>query len=147
MKKILFPLAVLIAGTGVGGGAAFATRAILGPAHGKADAHETSVPDLTFVKAEKIVAPLVFGDGRLAGYVSFDVELQVSVDDGALVAARLPLLLHAINLRTYRTPLAAGPDGMLPDIGALRKVVMTAAPEAFGPGIVRRAAITRAEPS
>ncbi len=147
MKKILFPLAVLIAGTGVGGGAAIATRTLLGPAHGKADAREQSIQDLTFVKAEKIVAPLVFGDGRLAGYVSFDVDLQVPMDDGAMVAGRLPLLLHAINLRTYRTPIAAGPDGMLPNIAALRTVVMTAATEAFGPNIVRRAAITRAEPS
>ena len=34
---------------------------------------------------------------------------QVSAGEAEAVAARMPLLLHAINLQTYRTPLAAGP--------------------------------------
>ena len=59
----------------------------------------------------------------------------------------MPLLLHAINLRTFRSPLASGPDGMLPDIEQFRAVVMTAAPEAFGEGMVRHVAITQANPA
>jgi hypothetical protein len=56
-------------------------------------------------------------------------------------------LLHAINMRTYRTPMAAGPDGMLPDISVFRKIVMDAAPEAFGPKVVRLVAVTQAVPA
>lgn len=146
MKKILVPLGVLILGAGVGGGAAFGTNMIVG---GKASAAGSGVaaPEPTsFVPARKVIAPLVMPDGRLSGYVSFDVELQVPADKAEEVTAKLPLLLHAINMRTYRTPLAAGPDGMLPNIGVFRKVVEDAAPEAFGNAVLRRAAITQAAP-
>jgi hypothetical protein len=99
-----------------------------------------------FVPAGKVLTPLVSKDGRLAGYESFKVELEVNADRAEDVQARLPLLLNAINMRTYRTPMAAGPDGLLPNIATFRKVVMEAAEEAFGKGVVRRAAITEATP-
>jgi hypothetical protein len=146
VKKILLPLLVLVAGGGIGGGAAVATLRIAGPPTPKA-ARAPDPVDIAFVPAEKLMAPLVLGDGRLAGYVAFDLALEVPADAAERVTARLPLLLHAINLRTYRTPLAAGPDGLLPNVDGLRRVVADAAPEAFGRGIVRRVAITRAEPA
>jgi len=149
MKKILFLLIVLLAGLGLGGGAAFATMLVLGPAHGtesgsaKEAAEEVKV---SFVPTGKVLAPLVFADGHLAGYVQFDVELEVAADKSAFVTERLPLLLHAINMRTYRTPMAAAPDGMLPDIEVFRKVVLQASQEAFGAPIVRKVAVTAASP-
>jgi hypothetical protein len=143
MKKIITLLILLILGGGVGGGAAYATFRLLGPPAPPAPVE----PALAFVSAQKVNAPLVLGDGRLAGYVSFDFDVQVPEEDVATVTAKLPLLLHAINMRTYRTPLAAGPDGMLPDIEGLRRVVLAASPEALGKGVVRRVAITRAEPA
>ena len=42
---------------------------------------------------------------------------------------------------------AAGPDGLLPTIGLFRKVVIEAAYEAFGKGVVVRAAVTQATPA
>lgn len=147
MKKLLIPLSVLVLGAGVGGGAAFGTRMIVGGDEKHAAASAVETPEATsFVPASKVIAPLVMEDGRLAGYVSFDVELQVPADQAEAVTAKLPLLLHAINMRTYRTPLAAGPDGMLPNIGMFRKIVEDAAPEALGAGVLRRAAITQAVP-
>jgi hypothetical protein len=143
MKKIITLLILLVLGGGVGGGAAYATLRLLGP---PAPARPVE-PPLAFVPAQKVNAPLVLGDGRLAGYVSFDFGVQVPEDQVATVTTKLPLLLHAINMRTYRTPLATGPDGMLPDIEGLRRVVLAAAPEALGKGVVRRVAITRAEPA
>lgn len=143
MKKIIKLVVMLILGLGLGGGAAYATLRLLGP---PAPA-KPEEPALAFVKAEKMNAPLVLGDGRLAGYVSFDFDVQVPEEEVAVVTAKLPLLLHAINMRTYRTPLAAGPDGMLPDIDGLRRVVLAAAPEALGKNVVRKVAITRAEPA
>ncbi|MDT8757082.1 hypothetical protein MZO42_00080 [Sphingomonas psychrotolerans] len=146
MKKILFVLVTLLTGLGLGGGAAYATVMLLGPKPaGAASAHEEATP--SFVDAGKILAPLVFADGRLSGYVQFQVQLEVPADKAEFVAARMPLLLHAINMRTYRTPMAAGPDGLIPDLETFRKVVMAAAPEAFGAGVLRKVAVTQANPA
>ncbi|QAY76615.1 hypothetical protein [Sphingosinicella sp. BN140058] len=141
MRKLLIMLSVTIAGLGVGGGAAYATSMFLAPPAPADHSGPTA-----FVPAGKILAPLVLKDGRLSGYVSFTVELEVGADVAEDVQTRLPLLLNAVNMRTYKTPMAAGPDGLLPDIGTFRKVVMAAADEAFGKGVVRRAAITQANP-
>lgn len=148
MKKILFLLIVLLAGLGLGGGAAFATMLALGPRHESEAGAKDAAEDVkvSFVPTGKVLAPLVFADGRLAGYVQFDVELEVAAEKSAFVTERLPLLLHAINMRTYRTPMAAAPDGMLPDIEVFRKVVLQASQEAFGAPIVRKVAVTAASP-
>jgi hypothetical protein len=146
MKKILFLLFILLTGLGLGGGAAYATVMLLGP---KAPADRATYGEVepSFVDAGKILAPLVFADGRLSGYVQFQVQLEIPADKAEFVTARLPLLLHAINMRTYRTPMAAGPDGLIPDLETFRKVVMAAAPEAFGAGVLRKVAVTQANPA
>ena len=141
MRKLILMLSVALAGLGVGGGAAYATSMFLAP-----PAPADTPGPAAFVPAGKILAPLVQKAGRLSSYVSFTVELEVGADTAEDVQARLPLLLNAVNMRTYKTPMAAGPDGLLPDIGTFRKVVMEAADEAFGKGMVRRAAITQANP-
>jgi hypothetical protein len=141
MKKVLSIIAVVILGLAAGGGAAYATAALLGKPHPR-EATENA-----FVPTGAVLAPLVLPDGRLSGYVSFQIQLEVPADEVEFVTARMPLLLHAINLRTYRSPLASGRDGMLPDVEQFRKVVMAAAPEAFGENIVRHAAITQADPA
>ena len=146
MKKILFLLVVLLAGLGLGGGAAYATVMLLGP-RPQASAVHAEETDKTFVDAGKILAPLVFADGRLSGYVQFQIQLEVPADKAEFVTARMPLLLHAINMRTYRTPMAAGPDGLIPDLETFRKIVMSAAPEAFGAGVLRKVAVTQANPA
>lgn len=141
MKRILLVPALLVLGIAVGGGSAYGVAMLRAPQS------QQTVTDGAFVPTGPVLAPLVLEDGRLAGYTSFEVELEVPADQAEFVAARMPLLLHAINLRTFRSPLASGPDGMLPNVEQFRAVVMTAAPEAFGKGVVRRAAITRADPA
>jgi hypothetical protein len=143
MKKALFLLVVLLAGLGLGGGAAMATAMLLGPRGAPTQAE--AAPN--FVDGGKVLAPLVFADGRLSGYVQFHIQLQVPEDKTDYVTARLPLLMHAINMRTFRTPMAAGPDGLLPNIEMFRKVVLDSAPEAFGRGVVRKVAVTQATPA
>ena len=148
MKKILLPLLILVAGTAVGGGAAIGTSKLVGPQPaGHAPEAEADTEKTGFVASTKITAPLVTADGRLSGYVMFEVSLQVPHDQAETVTARMPLFLHAVNMRTYRTPMAAGPDGLLPDLGTFRRVAMASASEAFGPGVVRFAAITEAVPA
>ena len=141
MKKVLQAIAVLALGLGVGGGAAYGTSVFLG---GEKKPHAV---DSAFVPTGSVLAPLVLADGRLSGYVTFEVQLEVASDQAEALTQKLPLLLHAINVRTFRSPLASGPDGMLPNVEQFRRVVVAAAEEAFGSGVVRRVAITKADPS
>jgi hypothetical protein len=146
MKRILLLAGLPFAGLAVGAGAAFATSLLLGPAApAPTTAPATDKP--SFVATGKILAPLVGADGRLTGYEAFEVQLKVPDDQVVSVKAKLPLLLHAINMRTYRTPMASGPDGLLPNIETFRQVVEQASSEAFGKGVVTRAAITSATPA
>ncbi|SNT18386.1 hypothetical protein SAMN06295912_1541 [Sphingomonas laterariae] len=78
--------------------------------------------------------------------MSFEVQLEVPTDQREAVQLRLPVLLNAINMRTFRTPMASGPDGMIPSLGAFRNVVLDAAAEAYGRDVVRRAVVTQASP-
>lgn len=144
MKTVPLAILVVVAGLIAGGGAAFATGLIVKtPAKTVAAVPESP----TFVATGKILAPLVFSNGRLAGYVSLEAQLETAPDQAEFVRERLPLLLHAVNMRTYRTPMASGPDGMLPDLTAFRALLMTSSAEAFGADVVKRAAITQAAPA
>lgn len=143
MKKILFAIAALVLGSGLGGAAAFGTSKVLGgkPLISRAE------PEPVFVPTSTILAPLVSAEGRLAGYASFEVQLEVTGGRDGLVRQRMPVLLNAINMRTYRTPMAAGPDGLVPNLDVFRRVVMDASAEALGKNVVRRVAVTQASPA
>ncbi len=141
MKKLLGGVLALILGAGVGGGSAWGIGMVRQNV-GAAGAVRTE-----FVETGAMMAPLVFPDGRLSGYVSFQVQLEVPQGEGEAVKAKLPLLLNAVNLRTYRTPMASGRDGLIPGLDAFRRVVMDAARETYGPGTVRRAVVTQASPA
>jgi hypothetical protein len=147
MKTPVLAVIIVVAGIAVGSGAAFGTGLVLGKQHSGAAAKAEVAAPPTFVPTGKILAPLVFPGGRLAGYVSIEAQFEVPEDKVEFVRARLPLLLHAVNMRTYRTPMTSGPDGMLPDLAVFRTVLMAAAGETFGPGVVSRAAITQATPA
>lgn len=148
---MLFLIVALIAGLAAGGGTAYAMVKMLGIGGNGAPKQEAKKEEKEeggkFVPTGKVLVPLVFPDGRLAGYASMEVQLQVEEAKADFVSQRMPLLLHAINMRTYRTPMAAGPDGMLPDLEGFRKVVDAAATEAFGAKIVHKIAVTNANPA
>jgi hypothetical protein len=99
------------------------------------------------VPTGQILAPLVFSDGRLAGYVTFDAQLEVPAGEGEAIQERLPVLLNAINMRTFRTPLASGPDGLLPSVDGFRRVLLESAIETYGKAKIRRVAVTQATPA
>ncbi|MEG3144341.1 hypothetical protein U1839_06705 [Sphingomonas sp. RT2P30] len=149
MKPALLAPILLLAGLGIGGGAALAVQWFLPPPAAKVagDARKVEVIGTSFTPTGKILAPLVFSDGRLSGYVTFEVQLETVDADVAFVTARLPVLMNAINMRTFRVPMASGPDGMLPNLTAFQKIVMESSNEAFGPRIVRRVVITQAAPA
>lgn len=144
MKRgILLPVCVA-GGLATGSAAAWTTHLLLpSPAN-------AAVPEkgpTAFVPTDTILAPLVFEDGRLAGYAQFELKLEVEAGSAERVSERLPFLVHAINLRTYRTPLAAGPDGQIPDLDLFRRLVLAEAGAVFGRRTVRRVAITQARPA
>ena len=145
MKKILASCAVLVGGVALGGGVSYGTSQMLGTG-APASQGAASAPT-QFVQVQHLLAPLVHPDGQLSGYVAFNFELEVGEDEAAAVEARLPLLLHGINMRTYRKPLASGPDGLLPELGGFRTIVEEAGAEAFGKGVVRNVAVTEAVPA
>lgn len=150
MKRIAIGLVVVLAGLGVGGAGAWGVSHYLPQFAGKAGgghARPGANVATEFVPTGEILAPLVFADGRLAGYVTFECQLEVPAGEGEAVGAKLPLLLNAVNLRTYRRPLASGPDGLVPGLEAFRKVVMEAALEVYGRDAVRSVAVTRASPA
>ncbi|MFT3977158.1 MAG: hypothetical protein QM688_08620 [Sphingomonas bacterium] len=143
MKKLFMALTAIAAGLATGGAAGFGVQTFA-PGMGR---HAAAPAPPVFVPVNRMLAPLVDREGRLTGYVRFELALEVPADRAEYVRARLPLLMHAVNLRTFRTPMAAGRDGQLPDIDMMRRVVTAAAPEAFGKGAVRRVSITQAVPA
>jgi hypothetical protein len=56
------------------------------------------------------------------------------------------LLLHAINMRAYRSPLAAGKQKIMPDLDTLSALVMEAANAAWGKGKLKTAVVVNARP-
>lgn len=140
MKTLLLSVLALAGGIGVGGGAAYGTGLLL-----DGDAPLMRIR-YEFVPTGPILAPLVFADGRLSGYVSFQAQLEIADTERDRVLKRLPLLLDAVNMRTYRTPMASGRDGLVPGLETFRKLLMDAAAETYGRDVVRRAVITQASP-
>ena len=144
MKKALGIPLLAIAGMALGGGAAFGVQQLFPP---PAKAVQRPKIVTAFVPTGKLLAPLVSDDGRLAGYVTFELQLETEERDVGYVTARLPILLDAVNMRTFRTPMATGPDGVLPDLGVLRKLVLESAASAYGPKVVHRVIVMQAAPS
>lgn len=144
MKKLLIPIVLLILGVAVGGAAAFGTALLTGARTARA---EQGSADTSFVPTGQILAPMVFPDGRLAGYVNFEAQLEVPQDRADLVKQRLPVLLNAVNMRTYRTPMTSGRDGLVPGVEAFRRVLRAAAVETYGRATIRKVAVTQATPA
>lgn len=148
MKRGLVLVLAMIGGVAVGGGSALAVGHFLPPAEATTAPAVAEPPDeeLVFVSTGAVLAPMVLNDGGLAGYATFEVQLQVAADRREAATAGIPLILDAINMRTYRQPLASGPGGQIPDLTLFRKIVRDAADQALGRGTVRQVAITQARP-
>lgn len=143
-KKHLKPLLILLGGIAVGGASGYISKQYGAPIEVAKDEHV----ETAFVEVDDIVAPLVLPDGkRLAGYVSFKLALEVPLEESEEITSRLPLLLHEINMRTYRKPMASGPDGTLPTLEIFRSIVEESSNVVFGQGAVRTIAIARATPA
>lgn len=149
MKPVLLYATVALVSVLAGAAGAFGTITFLKPPEDVAEpAKEETVAGLPLVILPeiKVQAPLVFPNGRLAGYASFTFQLEVAEKDAARVTEELPVLLNAINVRSFRAPMARDPDGQIPDLGVFRDIVSQAHTEAFGKGVVQRVLIIEALP-
>jgi len=139
-------IGLLLAGLGIGGGAAFGVSQVMGPPPAPTEDADPEPVETEYVPAGTILAPIVAVDGNLSGYANFDVQLEVPVDKVEEVTEKLPLLLHAINLRAWKTPMASGPQYMLPDLKVFSKMVEDAATESLGKDAVTKIVILSARP-
>lgn len=137
---LLLPLG-LAAGAAGGGAAAY----LLPREQGRPAPVE--VGDGKFVTMGALLVPITLPDGQFTAYVTVEPQLEVAVSDEEGVTARLPLVIHAVNVRLYRTPLAGGADGRLPDAGKIRTVIAEEASKVLGRGVVRSVALTRIAPA
>jgi hypothetical protein len=149
MKKILTLLILLLLGIGIGGGAAYGVGMVMGPPpvedthakEAKAEHVETA-----FIPTGALTLPIVTNEGDLTGYGVFELQLEVTEEGEAEVASQMPLVLNAINMRTYRTPMTAGKQKVLPDLDVLSRIAMEASTQSLGKGKVIRAVVTSAKP-
>lgn len=139
---IVMALAGLVAGAG--GGAAVA---IFLPSGEPQERAPVEAGDGVFVTLGALLVPLSFPDGNFTGYVRIEAQLEVAVDEEEAVKERLPLIIHAVNIRAYGKPLAAGPDGRLPNAAAFRTIVAEEAAKVLGKGAVRSVALTSLAPA
>ncbi|HEX7852855.1 MAG TPA: hypothetical protein VF503_04090 [Sphingobium sp.] len=138
MQKAAISLIALGLGLVVGGAGAYGTDLMM---------HQSLRPrTMVFLPTGDILAPLVSADGRLASYVTITAQIEIPSDREEDIKRNLPVLINAINMRTYRAPMASGKDGLVPRLDLFRNVVKEAADETLGPGVVARVAITHAGP-
>lgn len=147
MKTAPLAAIIIVAGLALGGGASYATMLVLAPPGTKETAKPLEPAAPTFVSTGKIMSPLVTPNGRLAGYVQFEAMLETAPEQAEFVKMRLPVLLNAVNMRTYRTPMTSGPDGMLPNLDVFRGLMLASTVEAFGTGRIKSIAIVQATPA
>lgn len=141
-KPILLMAVVgLLAGSG--GGAAVS---LMLPASPPA-AEPVAAGDAKFVTLGALLLPLTLPDGRFTGYFRVEAQLEVAAEDVDGVTARLPLVIHGVNLSAYARPLATGADGRLPDAAAIRTIVAAEAAKVLGKGVVRSVALTSLAPA
>lgn len=146
-KAILIP-AVMLAGAATGAASSWGVTQLhgsAGPTEARAQAALPPAEDMTFVTTGAILIPVTLSDGSLTAYVTIECSLQVGSDQAEGVQARIPLLIHAINMRAFRAPLATGPDQRVPDLQRYRAIVEASAKEVLGSGIVQRIAITKVQ--
>lgn len=145
MKRPLLLVLMITGGIVLGGGAGWAASQFLDP--GLITKAEPVKEVTAFVEVPRMLAPLVDSEGRLLGYNRFVVQVEVPASEADALRQKVPLLQDAINMRTFRTPMAAGPDGLRPNLDVLRSTARAAAEQVYGKAVVRRVLITEAQPA
>lgn len=140
-RRLLLILAGLLAGSGGAAGAYAAMGARV----------EVVTPpkpaEIMYVDVGRMMVPLVDPNGDLVGYVAIEARMELLAENQAEVRDRLPVLQHEINMRSWKTGLAAGPDHMLLGTDNAMRLYKEAAAKAFGKHVVRRILLTSVTPA
>lgn len=103
---------------------------------------------MEYVALGKVTLPVVDKDGDLVRYVAIDASLEVPQGDGDEAKTKLPVVLHQINMVTWKSALSSGPDGELVDTNAVEKIFETAAKQVYGKDLpVNRVLLTSTIPA
>jgi len=138
----------LIAGLGLGGGGTAGYFLFAGgdeTATEPVKAEEAPQPPqkTTFVKLERLSAPLV-SNGRVLGYVLLDLSLEVKgAEDELRVAQRLPALRAAFLKEVTDTPIGKQDQPMVIDYDGLTGRLRTVANRELGRETVLRVLVTQ----
>ncbi len=127
MKKLLSLLLLIAAGLGLGGAGAWGVLRFMPKPPATA-----AIPPVRYVTAPVLAIPVVAKDGRLSGYVQITFQIETDEAHEAVVAADMPRFLDAVNRAAWATPIASGPDGLLPDPRRAGALGLVAAKKAHG---------------
>jgi hypothetical protein len=147
MKQILIAILCLLAGLGIGGGGTYAYAINVGLGGKPATERPDPAGENKMLAPFKIRAPITYEDGTLATYAVFKVQLVVKAESAEKAETDEALVINAINMRTFKTPLVKTEDGQIPDVEAFRKVIADAGTEALGKGVVANILITDIQPN
>ena len=143
MKPFVIPAICLIVGLAVGAGGMFIYNGQFGGASEPAPTAPSTLPDeSTVLPPFKVRAPIVTSDGTLATYAVFTVQLAVAKDAAESAPEQVPMILNAINMRTYETPLAKGVDGKMPSLRHFHDLVSAAAKPILGQSVLAKVMVT-----
>ncbi len=147
MKHLVIIIFALLLGVGSGGSAMY----FLGPTVDRAAQPASAAPALregsVILRPFKVRTPIVYSDGNLSTYVKFSVQLLVTKDFADKANEMQPMVINEINMRTFRTPLAMGPDGQIPNLQVFRDIALASARKVLGRSNVNKVLITDVEPN
>jgi hypothetical protein len=144
MNRSLFLVATVVVGIVLGGATGWAASQFLVPM--LKPVSKPAQEPTAFLEMPRMLGPIVDQEGRLMGYNQFIVHVEIQTKSDEDLKQWVPLLQDAINMRTFRTPMAVGTDGQRPNLDMLRQMVRAAAEEVLGKKEVRRILITESQP-
>lgn len=143
-------LGVVFAGLFVGCGGAVGIQYAVGAMVPAALAAEQAAAPkaVEYVEVGKLMVPVVDHEGDLVSYLRVEATLEVPEGSGEDVRSKLPIVMHEVNMRTWKTALSQGADGRLVDTNGLEKIFSAAAREVYGKEIgVKRVLLTSTIPA
>lgn len=146
MKQIIVIILCLLVGLGAGAGGTYAYALNFGLGDKQGPDRPDPKGANKVLPPFKVRAPITFEDGTLATYAVFKVQLVVKEEAAMKAEEEEAMVINAINMRTFKTPLVKGPDGQIPDVEVFRKIVSAAGTEALGKGVVSNILITDVQP-
>ena len=146
MKRAGVVIAGLFVGSVAAAGVQYSVGATVPAALAKERADRPQA--MEYVDLGKVTVPVVDSDGDLVRYVTINASLEVPKGAGDATKSKLPVVLHEINMATWKSALSSGPDGELVDTNAVERIFESAAKQVYGKDVpVNRVLLTSTVPA